>query len=143
VIIAETLRDNTLHSQQTSMPPVGFEPIISAGERPQTYAFDRAAVWTTFINIDSANKLKKNPIPKGTFNIHLSLDMIFTDTISIDPLLYIVTLEGYYKINSLTFASSNTIWQIKRWYYREITCVGDGLTSLPTEALLPVDCSIR
>jgi len=25
------------------MPPVGFEPTISAGERPQTYAFDRAA----------------------------------------------------------------------------------------------------
>jgi hypothetical protein len=24
------------------MPPVGFEPKISAGERPQTYAFDRA-----------------------------------------------------------------------------------------------------
>jgi hypothetical protein len=25
------------------MPPVGFEPMISAGERPQTYALDRAA----------------------------------------------------------------------------------------------------
>jgi len=25
------------------MPPVGFEPTISAGERPQTYALDRAA----------------------------------------------------------------------------------------------------
>jgi len=25
------------------MPPVGFEPIISAGERPKTYALDRAA----------------------------------------------------------------------------------------------------
>ena len=30
-------------SRQTSMPPVGFEPTISAGERPQTYALDRAA----------------------------------------------------------------------------------------------------
>ena len=28
------------------MPPVGFEPTISAGERPQTYAFDRAATGT-------------------------------------------------------------------------------------------------
>jgi len=27
----------------TDMPPVGFEPTISAGERPQTYALDRAA----------------------------------------------------------------------------------------------------
>ena len=25
------------------MPPVGFEPTILAGERPQTYALDRAA----------------------------------------------------------------------------------------------------
>ena len=28
------------------MPPVGFEPTISAGERPQTYALDRAATAT-------------------------------------------------------------------------------------------------
>ena len=28
------------------MSPVGFEPTISAGERPQTYALDRAATGT-------------------------------------------------------------------------------------------------
>jgi hypothetical protein len=28
------------------MPVVGFEPTISAGERPQTYAWDRAATGT-------------------------------------------------------------------------------------------------
>jgi len=28
------------------MPPVGFEPTISAGERQQTYALDRAATET-------------------------------------------------------------------------------------------------
>jgi len=28
------------------MPAVGFEPTISAGERPQTYALDRAATGT-------------------------------------------------------------------------------------------------
>ena len=28
------------------MPPVGFEPTISAGERPQTDALDRAATGT-------------------------------------------------------------------------------------------------
>ena len=28
------------------MRPVGFEPTISAGERPQTYALDRAATGT-------------------------------------------------------------------------------------------------
>ena len=26
------------------MPAVGFEPTMSAGERPQTYALDRAAI---------------------------------------------------------------------------------------------------
>ena len=40
------LPNNTQHSQQTSMPPVGFEPTISAGERPQTYALDCAATGT-------------------------------------------------------------------------------------------------
>ena len=30
------------------MPRVGFEPTISAGERPQTYALDRAATGTGF-----------------------------------------------------------------------------------------------
>jgi len=28
------------------MTPVGFEPTITAGERPQTYALDRAATGT-------------------------------------------------------------------------------------------------
>ena len=34
------------HKRQTSMPAVGFEPTISADERPQTYALDRAATGT-------------------------------------------------------------------------------------------------
>ena len=34
------------HNRLTSMPPVGFEPTISLGERPQTYALDRAATGT-------------------------------------------------------------------------------------------------
>ena len=41
------------------MPPVGFEPKISAGEQPQNYALDRAATGTGnleyyFINYLSA-----------------------------------------------------------------------------------------
>ena len=40
-----TWQHNT-HNKQTSMPPVGFEPTISAGERPQTYALDRAGTGT-------------------------------------------------------------------------------------------------
>ena len=49
-VISSTQRpvpDNTQHpNRQISMPPVGFEPTISAGERPQTYALDREATGT-------------------------------------------------------------------------------------------------
>ena len=39
--------DNTRHSQQTnSHVPGGFEPTFSAGERPQTYALNRATTGT-------------------------------------------------------------------------------------------------
>ena len=37
------------------MPPVEFEPTISAGERPQTYALDRAATGTDYIGIYRVN----------------------------------------------------------------------------------------
>ena len=43
------LTTHNTHNRQTSMPPVGFEPTISAGERLQTYALDRAATGTCFI----------------------------------------------------------------------------------------------
>ena len=41
------LTTHNIHNRQTFMPPVGFEPTISAGERPQTYALDRAATGTS------------------------------------------------------------------------------------------------
>jgi len=34
------------HNRQTSMPPVGCEPTITAGERLQTYALDRGVTGT-------------------------------------------------------------------------------------------------
>ena len=40
------LTTHNTHNRQTSMPPVGFEPMIPAGKRPQTYALDRAASGT-------------------------------------------------------------------------------------------------
>ena len=40
------LTTHNTHNRQTPMPPVGFEPTISKGERPQTYALDRAATGT-------------------------------------------------------------------------------------------------
>jgi hypothetical protein len=40
------LTTHNTHNRLTSMPRVGFEPKISAGERPQTYALDRAVTGT-------------------------------------------------------------------------------------------------
>ena len=40
------LTTHNTHNRQTSMPPVRFEPTISAGELPQTCALDRAATGT-------------------------------------------------------------------------------------------------
>ena len=37
------LTTHNIRNTQTSMPPAGFEPTISAGEWQQTYALDRAA----------------------------------------------------------------------------------------------------
>ena len=41
------------------MPPVGFEPTISAGERPLTYALDRAATGCDYIIRVNKNRVRQ------------------------------------------------------------------------------------
>ena len=43
------------------MPLVGFEPTLSAGERPQTYALDRTATGTGSATIIAAYKFNSAP----------------------------------------------------------------------------------
>ena len=43
------------------MPPVGFEPTISAGERPQTYALDHAATENGKITFNISSNYKVHP----------------------------------------------------------------------------------
>ena len=45
------LTTHNTHNRQTSMPLVGFEPTISTGERPQTYALDRAAAGAGYVHM--------------------------------------------------------------------------------------------
>jgi len=47
-LVAETStwQNTTLTTDRHPCPPVGFEPTISAGDRTQTYALDRAATGT-------------------------------------------------------------------------------------------------
>jgi hypothetical protein len=47
------LTTHSTHNRQTFMPPVGFELTILAGERPQTYALDRAATGTGCLSLYS------------------------------------------------------------------------------------------
>ena len=49
------LTTHNTHNRQTSIPPVGFEPAVSAGERPQTYALDRAATGIGDVHFGGAN----------------------------------------------------------------------------------------
>jgi len=50
------------HNRQTSMPPVGFEPTISAGERPQTHGLDRVATGTGTLMVITSCKYKRQSI---------------------------------------------------------------------------------
>ena len=65
------LTTHNTHNRQTSMPPVGFEPTISAGERPQTYALDRVATeigiyeYYAFANVKYKGIWKKNREQQG------------------------------------------------------------------------------
>ena len=43
------------------MAPVGFEPKISVGERPQTYALDRVATGTSSLYLNKYAGLFKSP----------------------------------------------------------------------------------
>jgi hypothetical protein len=43
------LTTHNTHNRQTSMPPVGFKPTISAGEQLHTYALDCAATGTEHV----------------------------------------------------------------------------------------------
>jgi len=60
------------HNRQISMPPVVFERTVSAGERPQTHALDRAAIGT------GPPVLGQHEMPKPVRNDSTSLRRDFT-----------------------------------------------------------------
>ena len=51
------LTTHNTRNRQASMPPVGFEPITSAGERPQTYALESAATGTGDLELPLSNSI--------------------------------------------------------------------------------------
>ena len=53
------------------MPPVGFEPTVSAGYRPQTYALDRAATGTGNLTKFKTLKLNDNTWKAGEIQVRV------------------------------------------------------------------------
>ena len=92
------LTAHNTHNRQTSMPPVGFEPTISAGERPQTYALDRAAAGTGLW--EYYRKLIRNPYSATLCNIRresVSLQVklcVYRELLTIN---YICVSRGFYR----------------------------------------------
>ena len=54
------LTTHKTHNRQISMPRVGFEPAVSACERPKTYALDRAATGTGSVQFTDINSSRVN-----------------------------------------------------------------------------------
>ena len=98
------LPDNTLHSKrQTYMPPVGFEPTIPEGERPQAYALDRTAtgtgetrLYSHYFKHATRTKLKVCMIPSLCIQPTLEL----TQDIRLSQLS---ELSNIYNVNTLAY----------------------------------------
>ena len=84
------------------MPPVGFETTISAGERPQTYALDRAATGTGasvhyyfhfFLQFVKAEVTKHKPGPDVAVSVRWLVVQLRILTYSRNPLTRI-NLDG-------------------------------------------------
>jgi len=63
------LTTHNTHNRQTYMPRVGFEPTISAGERPKTYALDRAATG------NGLHRLRKQNNEQGICNFWANVSL--------------------------------------------------------------------
>jgi hypothetical protein len=62
------LTTHNSHNSQTSMSPEGFEPTISADERPQTHAVDRAATGISIQYKNSCNIYKISEVEIMSIN---------------------------------------------------------------------------
>ena len=74
------LTTHNTHNRQTSMPLVVFEPTISAGKRPQTYASDHAATGTGWLlGCKSYNLVASYCCFGGAYCLHLQSNRVPED----------------------------------------------------------------
>ena len=79
------LTTHNTHNRQTSMPPVGLEPTISAGERPQTYSLDRAATGTGTFTTTTTTTTTTTNNNNNNNNIFLPLLILVFSTFMFQP----------------------------------------------------------
>jgi hypothetical protein len=77
------LTTHNTHYRQTSMPPVGFEPTISAGERPQTLVFRPSSQWDWNLSSFTYKYLK------GEKKFVLETPQILTNSFQVTPAQHI------------------------------------------------------
>ena len=97
---------HNIHNRQTSMPPAGFEPAVSAGEGPQTYVLDRAATET--YNITEPRALFYN----SAVYSNLNYTMLCVSLVWLSPIqnLFFILADGYV---------SNFTVKVVSWHQRE------------------------
>jgi hypothetical protein len=80
------LKTHNTHKRQTSMTPVGFEPTISVGKRPHTYALDRP-VTGIGLNIPLLS-ITKFSFDHSACPVILNLSLKFSGNMADDSLLH-------------------------------------------------------
>ena len=97
------LTTHNTHNKQTFMSPVGFEPTISAGEQPQTYALDRVATGT------------------GKWGVTIRILQLCSVCLSLTLcVMYLVTL--YNSRSHFEIAVDPLIKWLKRWSVHNTRC---------------------
>ena len=106
------LTKHNTHNRQTSMPPIGFEPTISAGERPQTYALDRAATGT---GIYIHNFLNLNKVLEFCWCEIYQLTSI--------KLWYFFNSSCNVHISTTRFTAEYDLEHFNKWNDKDIVCI--------------------
>ena len=100
------------------MPPVGFEPMISAGELPQTYALDRAATGTGLPPIYIIKTIVQKILILYC-HLHLELHSGFihpgiSNIISLIVNFVCFTIDGLHSLISLTLKTLDVLRRVLR-----------------------------
>ena len=110
------LTAHNTHKRPISMPPVGFEPTISAGERPQTYALDRAATGTGTFRVQGLKMAAESTSGMFTCFHHYTLSHTRRKKIHLHPLRILqLILAGVClgKFDCLCWSSVTEVFHLK------------------------------